>query len=55
MVKAEPQKMIGIECLWNIAINCQNVEVGKYVARMLLQLHTNTDFGQDDKIILFED
>jgi len=25
------------------------------VARMLLQLHTNTDFGQDDKIILFED
>jgi S-methylmethionine-dependent homocysteine/selenocysteine methylase len=55
MVKAAPDEMVGIKCLWKIAINCQNIDVGKFVARMLLQLHTNTDFGQDHKIILFED
>lgn len=47
MVTADPDEMVGIKCLWKIAMNCQNEEVGKLVASLLLQLHTNVDFGSE--------
>ena len=48
-----PNEMFGIETLWNIAIDCEEKKVGERVTQMLLQLHTEVDFGMD--VTVFED
>ena len=55
MVKAEPNAMEGIQGLWKIAIDCLDKKVGECVTNLLLQLHTNVDFGMEDRIAFFED
>ena len=55
MVKTEPNMMEGIQGLWKIAIDCLDKKVGECVTNLLLQLHTNVDFGMEDKIAFFED
>lgn len=47
--------MKGIKGLWKIAIDCKDVKVGEAVTQLLLQLHTNLDFGMEHLIPQFED
>ena len=47
--------MEGIQFLWNIAVDCQDTRVNERVVELLLQLHTNVDFGMEDKVPIFED
>lgn len=47
--------MEGIQGLWKIAIDCLDKKVGEMVTNLLLQLHTNVDFGMEDRIPNFED
>ena len=47
--------MEGIQVLWKIAIDCHEAKVGTGVTSMLLQVHTNVDFGLEQKITSFED
>ena len=53
--KVAPNEMEGISVLWKIAMDCQTKKVGEGVTNMLLQVHTQVDFGLDDKITMFED
>ena len=53
--KVAPNEMEGISILWKIAIDCQEKKVGEAVTKMLLQLHTQVDFGLEEKITQFED
>jgi hypothetical protein len=55
MVKEEPKDMQGILGLWKIAIDCKEAKVGESVASLLLQLHTNVDFGMENMIPIYED
>jgi hypothetical protein len=55
MVKAEPREMKGIQGLWKIAIDCKDNKVGEAVTQLLLHLHTQLDFGWEEKIPIFED
>jgi hypothetical protein len=55
MVKASPNEMNGILALWKIAIDCRDTKVGESVTNLLLQLHTNLDFGMEQHIPVFED
>ena len=50
MVKAPPNEMEHIEGLWKIAIDCKDAQIGESVTSLLLQLHTNLDFGMEDMI-----
>jgi len=47
--------MEGILGLWKIAIDSLDKKVGECVTNLLLQLHTNLDFGMEDNVPLFED
>jgi len=55
MVKTTPNEMNGIKALWKIAIDCRDKKVGESVTSLLLQLHTNLDFGMEQSIPVFED
>ena len=55
MVKARPNQMEGIQGLFKIAIDCLDKKVGECVTNLLLQLHTNVDFGMESLIPQFED
>ena len=55
LARVEPKDMEGIQSLWNIAIDCQDSKVNNKVIQLLLQLHTNVDFGMEDCIPQFED
>lgn len=55
MVKATPNEMKSIRGLWKIAIDCKDAKVGEAVTWLLLQLHTNLDFGMEHLIPQFED
>lgn len=55
MVKASANEMEGIQGLWKIAIDCRDTKVGESVTSLLLQLHTNLDFGMEALIPQFED
>lgn len=55
LVTAPPNEMDGIEGLWKIATDCQNADVGKKVATLMLKLYTEVDFGMEDQIPQFED
>jgi hypothetical protein len=47
--------MEGINGLWRIAIDAQEKKVGESVMKLLLQLHTDVDFGMEHQISTFED
>jgi len=44
-----------INSLWKIAIDCQDTAVNTKVVSLLLQLHTQVDFGMEQQISQFED
>jgi len=46
--------MEAIKSLWKIAIDCQEKLVNERVVQLLLQLHTNVDFGMEKLIPLYE-
>ena len=50
-----PNEMEGIGVLWTIAIDCQEKIVGECVTKMLIQVHTQVDFGLEQKITMYED
>lgn len=54
-VRAQPDAMEGINGLWKIAIDCKDKQVGDSVTNLLLQLHTNVDFGMEELVPQFED
>ena len=47
--------MKGIKSLWKIAFDCRDPKVGESVTSLLLQLHTNLDFGMEHLIPKYED
>jgi len=44
-----------INSLWTLAIECQDTAVNTKVVSLLLQLHTQVDFGMEQQISQFED
>ena len=60
LVKAPPDEMEGIKGLWKIAFDCDDESVGKSTIKLLLQLHSEVDFGEDgreqkDQVSKYED
>ena len=54
-VRVAPNELEGISGLWKIAIDSQDKKVGESVTKMILQLHTDVDFGMESQIPVFED
>ena len=54
-MRVAPNELEGINGLWRIAIDSQDKKVGESVTKMILQLHTDVDFGMEDQIPVFED
>lgn len=54
-VRVAPNELEGINGLWRIAIDSQDKKVGESVTKLILQLHTDVDFGMEDQIPIFED
>lgn len=54
-MRTDPNNMEAIQALWKMALNAQDSKVASAVTSLLLQVHTNVDFGLEHKIPVAEE